>query len=80
MPNKIKPKRSYTANSVPLASDLEVNEIAFNWEDKKLFVKKPDGTILAIALEGTNFTPPGVGGTVSLWKAEALDRVYHWST
>jgi hypothetical protein len=81
MANKIQPKRSYTANAVPAADAFEVNEIGFNWADGKLFVKKPDGSYLSFDLgTGTNFTPPGVGGSVSLWKAEALDRVYHWST
>lgn len=52
MPNKIKPKRSYTANAVPTASDLDTNEIALNFADSKLYVKNPAGNIVGITLGG----------------------------
>lgn len=59
MANKIKIKRSYTPGSSPLTTDLETHECAVNWNDGKLFVKQPDGTIKTITLGG------GGGGSLS---------------
>ena len=42
----IKPKRSETADSVPSSGDLAVGEIAVNPTDKKIYVKKSDGTVV----------------------------------
>ena len=42
----IKPKRSETADSIPSSSDLAVGEIAVNPTDKKIYVKKSDGTVV----------------------------------
>jgi len=42
----IKPKRSETADSVPSSGDLAVGEIAVNPTDKKIYVKKADGTVV----------------------------------
>jgi hypothetical protein len=53
MPNKIKPKRSYTANSVPLTTDLETHELAINWTDGKAFTKNAAGSIVSVTLGGT---------------------------
>lgn len=52
MPNKIKPKRSYTANSVPLAADLDTHELAINWQDGKAFTKNASGNIVSVTLGG----------------------------
>ena len=52
MPNKIKPKRSYTANSVPTTSDLETHELAINWVDNKAFTKNAAGQIVSVTLGG----------------------------
>lgn len=52
MPNKIKPKRSYTANSVPLTSDLDTHELAINWVDGKAFTKNAAGNIVSVTLGG----------------------------
>jgi hypothetical protein len=52
MANKIKIKRSYTPGSSPLTTDLETHECAINWNDGKLFVKQPDGTLRTITLGG----------------------------
>jgi hypothetical protein len=52
MSNRIKPRRSYTANAVPTTSDLEVNEIAINWEDNKAFTKNAAGNIVSVTLGG----------------------------
>jgi len=50
--SKIKPKRSYTAGSVPTTSDLDTHEIAISWADSKLFVKNAAGQIVSVALGG----------------------------
>ena len=60
MPNKIKPKRSYTANAVPTTSDLDANELAINWADGKAFTKTAAGNIVSITLGGSG----GGGGAV----------------
>jgi hypothetical protein len=52
MPNKIKPKRSYTSGAVPTASDLETNEVAINWADSKAFTKNAAGNIVSVTLGG----------------------------
>lgn len=52
MPNKIKPRRSYTANSVPLTTDLETHELAINWIDGKAFTKNAAGQIVSVTLGG----------------------------
>lgn len=51
MATKIIHKKSSVSNRVPLASDLEVGEIAINLVDKKLFSKNADGVVVEI-------TPP----------------------
>lgn len=53
MANKIKPKRSYTANSVPLTTDLEQHELAINWADGKAFTKNASGQIVSVTLGGS---------------------------
>jgi hypothetical protein len=52
MPNKIKPKRSYTANAVPTTSDVETHELAINWTDGKAYTKNAAGQIVSITLGG----------------------------
>ena len=62
MPNKIKPRRSYTANSVPLTTDLETHELAINWTDGKAFTKNAAGNIVSLTLGGV-----GGGGDDARW-------------
>ena len=52
MANKIKPKRSYTANSVPTTSDLDTNELAIRWtaESPAMFTKNAAGSIVTVPL------------------------------
>ena len=50
----IKIKRSETASTEPSTSDLATHEIAMNVSDKKIYTKKEDGTIVAVA----NFNDP----------------------
>lgn len=59
--NKIKPKRSYTANAVPTTSDLDANELAINWADGKAYTKDAAGNIVSVTLGG------GGGGADSRW-------------
>jgi hypothetical protein len=43
--NKILIKRSGTANSVPVAGDLSLGELAINYNDGNLFYKNSGGTV-----------------------------------
>lgn len=52
MPNKILPKSSYTANAVPLASELEENELAINWADGIAYTKNASGQIVSFSMGG----------------------------
>jgi hypothetical protein len=54
VPNKIKPKRSYTANAVPTTSDLETNELAIRWDASSpaIFTKNAAGNIVSVTLGG----------------------------
>ena len=61
--NKIKPKRSYTTNAVPLTTDLEVNELAINWADGKAYTKNASGQIVSVTLGGSG----GGGGDDPRW-------------
>jgi hypothetical protein len=49
MPNAIRLKRSGTANSAPQATDLQLGELALNYNDGKLYYKTSAGTVSAIA-------------------------------
>ena len=55
MPNRIKPKRSYTANSVPLTSDLDTHELAIRWDgsNSAMFTKDAAGNIVSVTLGGS---------------------------
>lgn len=66
MPNRIKPKRSYTANAVPTTSDLETHELAINWTDNKAFTKNAAGQIVSVTLGGGggSYTLPTASDTV----------------
>lgn len=47
-------KRSETAGSAPTTGDLAVGELAVNLQDKKLFSKKSDGTVVSIGSVGVD--------------------------
>jgi hypothetical protein len=89
MANKIKPRRSYTANAVPTTSDLDTNELAINWADNKLFTKNGAGNIVSVALGGGNSANiveaataagfPATGASSTLFVATDTSRVYRWS-
>lgn len=48
MANKIIIKKSSVASKVPLATDLDVGELAVNLVDQKLYSKKADGTVILV--------------------------------
>jgi hypothetical protein len=53
MPTVIKPKRSEVALSVPLASSLEIGEMAVNVTDGKMYVKSSGNIIKEIGGAGS---------------------------
>lgn len=65
MPNKIKPKRSYTTGAVPTTSDLDTHEMAINWADAKAYVKDDSGNILSVTLGGGSL-PSTIAGTLTV--------------
>jgi hypothetical protein len=95
MPNRIKPKRSYTANSVPVVSggtpDIERNEIAINWADSKLYTRNNSDQLVSITLGGggggsaniveaaTAAGFPATGASGTLYIATDVSRAYRWS-
>jgi hypothetical protein len=58
MPNKIKPKRSYTTGAVPTTSDLDTNELAINWADNKAYTKTAAGNIISVTMGGGGSSLP----------------------
>jgi hypothetical protein len=90
MPDKIRPSRSYTANSVPLSSELTTNEIAINYADSKLYYKTPGGAIQSITLGGggsssiveaaTTAGFPVTGSASVLYVSRDQSRVYRWDS
>ena len=58
----IKPKRSEVSGA-PTSEDLEVGEIAMNLDDKLLYSKKTDGTVVSI---GNTETPVFFSDSVDL--------------
>lgn len=53
MPNTIQHKRSTTASAVPTGASLSAGEIAINTADGRLFIKKSDGTVVAIGRDAS---------------------------
>lgn len=95
MPNKIKPKRSYTANAVPVVSgntpDIEQHEMAVNWTDGKLFTRDANNQLVSITLGGsggggsvlaeyaTTSQFPATGVAATLYCATDAGRLYRWT-
>jgi hypothetical protein len=92
MPNRIKPKRSYTANSVPLTTDLEAHELAINWADSKLYTRNSSNQLVSITLGGggggsasiveaaTASALPAVGASSTLYVVVDKSRVLRWDS
>lgn len=53
MANTIQHKRSTTASAVPSGASLSAGEIAINTADGRLFIKKSDGTVVAIGRDAS---------------------------
>ena len=64
MSNPIIPKRSSVAGKVPLATDLQVGEIAVNLADGLIFTKNAGGTVIGLG-GGSGSYLPLTGGTVT---------------
>jgi len=91
MANRVKPKRSYTPNLVPLTSDLETHELAINWADNKAFTKNAAGQIVSITLGGgggsssivevaTTSALPSVGAGLTLYVVTDVSRMFRWDS
>jgi hypothetical protein len=95
MPDKVRPSRSYTANSVPLSSELTTNEIAINYADSRLYYKTPAGAIQFITLGGgggggsggsavveaaTTAGFPATGASQTLYVSRDSSRVYRFDS
>lgn len=93
MPNRVKPKRSYTPNLVPLTSDLEANELCINWADAKAFTKNAAGQIVSVTLGGgggggsaniveaaTAAGFPATGASQTLYVSRDSSRVFRWDS
>jgi hypothetical protein len=96
MPSKIKPRRSYTANSVPLTSDLDTHELAIRWtaENPAMFTKDASGNIVSVTLGGggggssateifeatTTAGFPATGSAGVLYVSRDYSRVYRWDS
>lgn len=62
MPNKIILKKSSVASKVPLATDLEIGEIAINLADQKLYSKNSSGTVIQVGVGSAAFS--GAEGSI----------------
>jgi len=91
MANKIKPKRSYTASSVPLTSDLDTHELAINWVDGKAFTKNAAGNIVSVTLGGGGGSGsvvtaasvsafPATGSASNLYITTEDQRIWRWDS
>lgn len=60
MPNKIILKKSSVAAKVPLATDLDVGELAVNLADAKLYSKNAAGTVISVGGGGGSVTTNGL--------------------
>lgn len=92
MPARIKPKRSYTANSVPIASDLDTNELAIRWDgsNSAMFTKDAAGNIVSVTLGGggggggsvvtaaTVSAFPATGSSSNLYITTEDQRIWRW--
>jgi microcystin-dependent protein len=74
MPNTIRLKRSATAGKVPLASDLQLGELAVNTNDGKLYLKKDNGAASIVEI-GPVTSVAGKTGAVALTVADVAGSV-----
>lgn len=65
MANKLILKKSTVAAKVPLATDLEIGELAVNTADAKLYTKHSDGTVKSLSNAADSTKLPLDGGTMT---------------
>lgn len=91
MTTPIKPKRTYVAGAVPATSDLETDELAFNWADGRVFTKNAAGDVIVVALGGGGGSAniveaatvagfPATGVSQTLYINRDGSRVYRWDS
>ena len=65
---KVITKKSTVVGKVPLATDLDIGELAVNTADKKLYTKHSDGNVILIGTFITiSSTPPENPSINALW-------------
>ena len=65
---KVITKKSTVMGKVPLATDLDIGELAVNTADKKLYTKHSDGNVILIGTFITiSSTPPENPSINDLW-------------
>jgi len=74
MPNTIRLKRSASAGKVPLATDLQLGELAINTNDGKLYLKKDNGAASVVEV-GPVISVAGRIGNVTLSVADIAGSV-----
>lgn len=63
MANKIVLKKSSVAAKVPLATDLDIGELAVNLADAKLYTKNASGTVIQLGAGNAGSTGPAYAYT-----------------
>lgn len=88
MANPIRPRRSFTASSVPQAADATVGELLINYVDKIIYTKNPSGQIISLPIGSSGGSMlvysstadfPAVGSS-ALYCAAFTSRLYRWDT
>ena len=65
---KVITKKSTVVGKVPVATDLDIGELAVNTADKKLYTKHSDGNVILIVTFITiSSTPPENPSINDLW-------------
>ena len=65
---KVITRKSTVVGKVPLATDLDIGELAVNTADKKLYTKHSDGNVILIGTFITiSSTPPENPSINDLW-------------
>lgn len=71
MANTIQHKRSSTASAVPTGASLTLGELAVNTNDGRLFLKKGDGTVVAIGRDASELNT----GTVATARLPTIGNI-----
>ena len=65
MANVIKPKKTEVGGRIPTIADIAVGELAWNVEDKKIYTRKSDDTIVLMAGDSAGMYLETTGDTMS---------------